>query len=150
MKVRKDFVSNSSSCSFVVESTPEAKVASIGMDIFLLKMMTRIKEATFCAKRFSDSLLEECKASSVVKVKAKSKIKIVHGLSTKQLDEGHEILEKVSAEAETVCCDFGLDDCGEMTQEMGQVGAMFELAGYKINDEDSSTGYDSIKWMLED
>lgn len=115
MKVRKDFVSNSSSCSFVVESTPEAKVASIGMDIFLLKMMTRIKEASFCAKRFSDSLLEECKASSVVKVKAKSKIKIVHGLSTKQLDEGHEILEKVSTEAETVCCDFGLDDCGEMT-----------------------------------
>ena len=115
MKVRKDFVSNSSSCSFVVESTADAKVASIGMDTFLLKMMTRIKEATFCAKRFSDNLLEECKVSSVVKVKAKGKIKIVHGLSTKQLDEGHEILEKVSAEAETVCCDFGLDDCGEMT-----------------------------------
>lgn len=115
MKVRKDFVSNSSSCSFVVESTSDAKVASIGMDVFLLRIMTKIKEATFCAKRFSDSLLEECKASNVVKVKAKGKIKIVRGLSTKQLDENHEILEKVSAEAETVCCDFGFDDSGEIT-----------------------------------
>ena len=77
--------------------------------------MTGVKEATFCAKQFSDGLLEVCKESSVVKVKSKSKIKIVRGLSTKQLDENREILEKVSAEAETVCCDFGLDDCNEFT-----------------------------------
>ena len=146
MKTREDYVSNSSSASFIVKSE-KFNVTSL-----LLELLSKIRERVVfrscsCGQQphaFSKELLTEVEKSHDYTALSNTTIQTdAEWFDFEQYDTD-KLYEKILAETKEIECDFGLDDCGMYTGVMSQLGALLELMGYDVEASGESP-YDSVK-----
>jgi len=147
-KIRTDFVSNSSSASFIVYSEDnKVELSELSSKDMIIKMLNKIQTVAFYPKteKFSDEIIKLAELSGVFELEDNGCISIRPGidvnLARKELDE-------IMKNSKSMYCYFGLNDCDEYTAMMGQYGALFEFLGYDIDNSDSETCYPSIKDIL--
>ena len=145
MKVRTDFVSNSSSTSFII-STDNLGISKLDTKFF--KLLSRCECLYFFAKEdgFSKELVEEAKVHFGKRLEFDENCIELDLNSIKLADkDAMSVVKKLLAEAESVTCSYGCDDCGEYVGEATQVCTILELLYGIVPEGDDHFYYDSIK-----
>lgn len=146
MKTRLDFVSNSSSTSFILNAED---INSSIVDLRFLELIGNCVTLYFNSKaeEYSESILKEAKdhfenactyaEDNTIEVELKD-----ISLATKPtLKVFLDILQETSV----ITCSYGCDDCGDFVGEATQVCTMLELLYDVLPEGDDHFLYDSVK-----
>lgn len=147
MKVRSDFVSNSSSTSFIIQLNM-AETERPNLDERFIKLICRCKYIYFYSgnSAYSNDLIDKMKESfgNCVETDENSIELDVEKLN--QWNKGSvAVMLEILANSDHVTCSYGCDDCGEYVGEATQVCTVLELLYGIVAVGDGHFDYSSIK-----
>jgi len=151
--IRNDFVSNSSSSSFIVKGITYGVLGKL--DEGFINIVNRCPDCLYFVTKdeedFPPEILSEVKKCDLFKVNDDYKYEITLDLTKRQTVTMDQLplIKNILNHSEKCVFSFGCDDCGEWTSFASQLGTALELVyGFDV-EQSEGFEYTSIKKVLK-